>query len=662
MCRNSYIVWFLVVFLCLHVHSAGALTIKQQSEKTYRALRHAVGATRISLLNDLVVLRKGDSTGRALELAKIAVKEASQLTLKEPLARSYISLAAIYLIINQPDSAFPYLQKASALLELTGYNRLFAAYNYNLGKYYFITNDFARAEAFLNKAIFFAKKNKDEYTDAISYVLLAKIYLQSGESKKCVESLLFAEHYFEKSHDTLQVGPSMISLGLLYGNAGLKERSIKIMLKATEMCQASCDSLFLGYLYTNVAGVFYSHDIEDESFIYLDKALGIFRQIRNEKGIAYTLNIKGMHYLGRKNNNPAISCFSECLDISQKIGDFQLACFAACNIAEIYTNLNNLASASIALRTADACMQKSGDKLADVAFCHTNAGLYAASKKYDKAIQFYKQSLSKARKISNMDYVLGNLNHIAEIYQSKGNQALALKYYKSYTAVKDSIQQASASISVADMRLKYESRNKTSLFKEEKATGMSPTVKLILLIVFGILIFITVILVLLTRIKSRNYQKARSIKIRVNLQLEKNEGMIARKENHTHSRKILNTELQEQIWQHLNHVTETEKPFLSNNLTLIELARKLNTNSNYLSKVINDTTGKNFNQYINHFRIEEACKRLSGESSHYLTIEGIALSVGFKSKSAFNTAFKKSQSITPSEYLVLQNAEVRQVG
>lgn len=652
---------FFIVFFCLLAQIDRAQTINQLSDKTYSALIQAKGATRIHLLNQLVNLRKSDSSFRALELAKIAVEEAGQLRKKEPLTESYISLAAIYLILNQPDSALPYLKKSGALCEKENLDRLSASCYYNFGKYYFIKNDLALAETSLNKAIFHAKQLADDYTVAISYVLLAKSFLQSGSSKRGLESLLFAEYYFDKSRDTIQLGPGLISLGLLFGDVGLKERAIKTMLKATEFCQVTCDSLYLGYVYTNIAGVFYSHDIEDESFHYLNKALGIFQHIHNEKGAAYTFNIMGMHYFERRNNLQAISCFSECLILSEKAGDFQQACFAACNLTDIYTNQKNLSEAEVTLRTADECMRKSGDLLAGIVFCHSNANYYAAAGKQDKAFLFYKQSLDKARKISNMDYVLGNLHDIAELYQSIGSQSLALKYFQLYSDIKDSIQQTSASLSIADMRTKYESRNKASLLAGGKAPVRFPRDNHIIQIVFGILTLITIVIALLAGMRIRNHQKSRSVIIPINLQLEKNEGKMASYDHNIHPKKILNTELQEQIWQQLNQLMESEKPFLSNNLTLIELARKLNTNSNYLSKVINDTTGKNFNQYINHFRIEEACKRLSGESSHYLTIEGIALSVGFKSKSAFNTAFKKSLSITPSEYLVLKNKHIKQV-
>ena len=69
-----------------------------------------------------------------------------------------------------------------------------------------------------------------------------------------------------------------------------------------------------------------------------------------------------------------------------------------------------------------------------------------------------------------------------------------------------------------------------------------------------------------------------------------------------------------------------------------------------VSQVINQETGKNFKAYINSFRIIDAKAMLNDEKASNLSIEGIGLEVGFKSKSSFYEAFKKETGLTPSGY------------
>lgn len=108
---------------------------------------------------------------------------------------------------------------------------------------------------------------------------------------------------------------------------------------------------------------------------------------------------------------------------------------------------------------------------------------------------------------------------------------------------------------------------------------------------------------------------------------------------------------QEDIWEQIQKHFEHEQPYLQNNFSLSTLTQQLHISSNYLSQAINTQTGQNFNEFVNQYRIKEAQKRLTDPSYQHLNIEGIGLSVGFRSKSAFYTAFKKFADCTPREYM-----------
>ena len=100
----------------------------------------------------------------------------------------------------------------------------------------------------------------------------------------------------------------------------------------------------------------------------------------------------------------------------------------------------------------------------------------------------------------------------------------------------------------------------------------------------------------------------------------------------------------------LVHYMENEKPYLDYNISLTTLAQSIGTNNKYLSYLINKEFGLNFSSYINNYRIEAAKDLLSNPENDIYTIETIAEMTGFKSKSAFNAAFKKITSLTPSKY------------
>ena len=103
---------------------------------------------------------------------------------------------------------------------------------------------------------------------------------------------------------------------------------------------------------------------------------------------------------------------------------------------------------------------------------------------------------------------------------------------------------------------------------------------------------------------------------------------------------------------------EENEIYLSDEVSLKQLGELLGCSPNYISQLINSETHLNFNEFINQYRINEAKKRLISDQYTHLTVEAIANSVGFKSKSAFYTAFKKQTDLSPKEYMKKQDKKM----
>lgn len=86
-------------------------------------------------------------------------------------------------------------------------------------------------------------------------------------------------------------------------------------------------------------------------------------------------------------------------------------------------------------------------------------------------------------------------------------------------------------------------------------------------------------------------------------------------------------------------------------LTLSDVAKELETNTKIISSVVNTGFQMNFNDFINHHRIEAVKRKLNAGEHDTTTLLGIAYDCGFNSKATFNRAFKKSTSISPKEYI-----------
>ncbi|MCQ3828202.1 helix-turn-helix transcriptional regulator [Microbulbifer elongatus] len=86
-------------------------------------------------------------------------------------------------------------------------------------------------------------------------------------------------------------------------------------------------------------------------------------------------------------------------------------------------------------------------------------------------------------------------------------------------------------------------------------------------------------------------------------------------------------------------------------LTIRELAEQLDAKEHVLRALINKHLGfRNFNEYLNQYRIDEASRRLADPQEAHLPVLSIALDIGYRSLSPFNAAFKRRHDKTPTEY------------
>lgn len=103
-----------------------------------------------------------------------------------------------------------------------------------------------------------------------------------------------------------------------------------------------------------------------------------------------------------------------------------------------------------------------------------------------------------------------------------------------------------------------------------------------------------------------------------------------------------------EFYENLTHYMIHQKPYIDNELRLVNLADQVGFSTHLLSKIINKKAGKNFNNFINEYRLKEAEEILLSNSEQY--IKNIYYDVGFNNKATFYKAFKVKFNCTPSEY------------
>jgi AraC-like DNA-binding protein len=109
--------------------------------------------------------------------------------------------------------------------------------------------------------------------------------------------------------------------------------------------------------------------------------------------------------------------------------------------------------------------------------------------------------------------------------------------------------------------------------------------------------------------------------------------------------------------ERLLEVLKKQALFLNPELRLSDLAAALDVRPYRVSEILNRGLQTSFYDLINLYRVAHAQKLLNSPDSSYLNLLGIAMESGFKSKSVFNDAFRKTTGTTPSEFRARKTTE-----
>ncbi|WP_374442559.1 helix-turn-helix domain-containing protein [Epilithonimonas sp.] len=240
---------------------------------------------------------------------------------------------------------------------------------------------------------------------------------------------------------------------------------------------------------------------------------------------------------------------------------------------------------------------------------------------------------------------------LSKNYLVMKNEQLYQKYYSAYREETDRLDQSKKEAIRNLIRLNdlYEKKRLDQSF--EKSLNK-------IMIILGIAFFAVLSIILLTmaeRRKAKSFQKQIDFYSKQQILIKKNELKNPTAENKDpevlKKPLLISKEKELDILARLEEFEKSDK-FLNRDMSLAVLAGQLDTNTKYLSEIINKYKQKNYNNYINELRINHIAYLLTTEPA-YLSykVSYLAEKAGFSSHSAFTTVFKSVTGISPNTYI-----------
>ncbi|MFC7772559.1 hypothetical protein [Flavobacterium sp. GCM10027622] len=256
--------------------------------------------------------------------------------------------------------------------------------------------------------------------------------------------------------------------------------------------------------------------------------------------------------------------------------------------------------------------------------------------------------------------LIGGYHYLISHYKKTGNKEKQLEYLTKYISIDSTFQKTHNTM----YKLLVKEYDIPHLFKQKEALIASLQNNNSIYLIISILLIIAVVGLLYYQYRIKKIYKERFQKIIIDTQskitindaktqpsLEEKDTNL--KEKNSIKSKELNIakDVETRILKSL-YDFERQKTFLKQGITLQSLAKDCNTNTVYLSKVINTHKEKKFNDYLNDLRIDECVLGLQ-QNPEFLkyTIEAIATEFGFNNEDTFSIVFQKRMKIKPSFFI-----------
>ena len=533
-----------------------------------------------------------------------------------------------------------------------------------------VTDEFRKLQGVSSKALLdkgYAYVEKCQYDSAlIYYSMVANRYYENKNDRKAIKYAINAfqnigiiymvsDFDYKKSYDNLLEAMELAEKSEFKGklpniyncianilqtsrtesDSG-EEKQVVEMLKKSFYCSLELkDYESMAVSITNLITIAFSTD----SHININKEIRIYRSVKapNTLNRLYTLlHCQGYDEFRKKNYDCAVDCFIK------SIGKVDNKPLSYRGIMSSYNCINDI---------------------------------YEATKQYDKAIETAKKSIETAKKYKSYDYIPGLYRTLMSIYKDKGDSANAQKYEYLYLKEKHKMLNEAQLASVKSVKFMRELNH-----ANEQVRQLSEKRRLQTIIIVAVVIVACIIGVLLYRltIAYRNIQQANRHLYNTNVELLRREALVKQKrdemqkkeskvlsqaktqesnskEEKNEAKKYQSSRLTEndtkELYERILNTMENSQEIYQQGFNVDKLSELVHSRSRYVSQAINQEYGDNFNQLLNEYRIKEACRRLNGKAGYTnMTIEGIAESVGFKSRTGFGALFKSATGLSPSAY------------
>lgn len=449
-------------------------------------------------------------------------------------------------------------------------------------------------------------------------------------------------------------GNTLIVLCGLLENMHRYMESSRYCMEALEIYQQLNDDAKMIKLLKIMFNNAYHTTEDDSNWDYLHQAYEIARRTNDSALLADVYSSYGLAHYRDGDQFEAIRYYKMARALISDKGSYR-DLWAAEYQHLSYTILDSVESAcKLSKYMLDQSLKNNSSILSNAyrgrAWCFAKRGQKDSAAYYLEKADIERQSGEKG------DASPGYYYYMYEVALLIKNYDLALKYLHTSLVQFRKYNRESAANQLTAIRAEFDydlqkERIKKLRLQNQLEHEKSRQQRLAIISVAGLLV-ISLVFLYVFRKQLRNLNAAYKVLVKKNLEMDKvNKNLRQLEKKKSKKRNNIHIKDEELIYAKLKDMLEEDKIFRQNDLNESKLAELLETNTTYLSTIINSRFNLPFKTLLNNYRIDEARKLLVSDEYINYSIEGIASEVGYQSRSSFYQVFKQNTGMTPIDYI-----------
>ncbi|UFH32316.1 helix-turn-helix domain-containing protein [Chryseobacterium sp. C-71] len=471
---------------------------------------------------------------------------------------------------------------------------------------------------YIDSILVLSKNIQDERYPARIYLLKGLQHYNADNLKLALENYVIALKYAKDKKNTRQIAIADLQIAYLNGYIGKSKEAAKVL----QYYYDHPDNLSeqdIQHIRINLTDIYIDNKQYDKALILIKEGLQLTKnKIKEESRYYRYLLLLGEYNLRIKKYGEAIINLENCKTYFLKNNyDFE-ANYTMIYLGEAYIKSDNKEKAEKNFTKIDSIVQKTNNTFPEL----RNA--------YTFLIDFYKEKKDKEKQLYYIERFL-EVDAVLDSHYKYISHELPIKYTTPKLLLEKEI-----------------------IIKDLKNTGILSNVAI------GILCCLLTLLALLFFLTKKREKEFKARAHELIKLVNENANIVTQdvKIDNIIEKQILDSEKSKISDEIINNILkglqifEDKEQYLRKGITLNSLAKKIKTNSTYLSQVVNIYKEKNFAIYLNDLRIEYALNKLVKDKkfrSYKLSV--IAEELGYNNEQAFALAFKKRTGTTLTVYL-----------